>query len=305
MTIVRFGSKKNNITKSLCLTIGNFDGVHFGHQQVILQLKETAKKNNLATGLITFLPHPALFFKKQQNFLLQTFKQKIATLLQFNLDYLFVLRFNKNLANLSHDNFIKQILLEYCQVNTMVVGYDFTFGKNRLGNLESLEQNHILVKQVNCQKQQDIIFSSSLARKFIGEGDIKKANQILTRHFSITGRVLLGRQIAGQIGFPTLNVAPNNNIILPKFGVYKTETTFVFNQQKITLPSITNFGIKPTVSNNQQPLFETHLFNWQGDLYQQQIEVKFINFLRPEKKFSSLLELQQQIKQDIYNIFHL
>ena len=92
MTIVRFGSKKNNITKPLCLTIGNFDGVHFGHQQVILQLKETAKKNNLATGLITFLPHPALFFKKQQNFLLQTFKQKIATLLQFNLDYLFVLR---------------------------------------------------------------------------------------------------------------------------------------------------------------------------------------------------------------------
>ena len=305
MTIVSFGLQKISISQKLCLTMGNFDGVHFGHQQIILQLKEVAKKNNLATGLITFLPHPALFFKKQQNFLLQTFKQKIATLLQFNLDYLFVLRFNKNLANLSHDNFIKQILLEYCQANTMVVGYDFTFGKNRLGSLESLRQNNIDVEQLKCQKQQDIIFSSTLARKFIGEGDIKKANQILTRHFSIVGKVLLGRQIARKIGFPTLNIAPNNHIILPKFGVYKTETTFIFNQQKITLPSITNFGIKPTISNNQQPLFETHLFNWQGDLYNQQVEVRFIDFLRPEKKFSSLLELQQQIKQDIYNISHL
>ncbi len=305
MTIIRFGlPKKGSITKQLCLTIGNFDGVHFGHQQIISQLNETAKKNNLATGLITFLPHPALFFKKQQNFLLQTFKQKITTLQQFNLDYIIVLKFNKHLANLSYDNFIKQILLQYCQTKTMVVGYDFTFGKNRLGNLESLRQNNISVEQLKCQKQQEIIFSSTLARKFISEGDIKKANQILTRNFSVVGKVLLGKQIARKIGFPTLNIAPNNNIIFPKFGVYQTETTFTFNQQKITLPSITNFGIKPTLNNNQQPLFETHLFNWQGDLYQQSIEVKFINFIRPEKKFSSLLELQQQIKQDIYNIFY-
>ncbi len=299
MTLLRINSQKIAVKQPLCLTIGNFDGVHFGHRQIILQLKETAKQHNLATGLLTFLPHPALFFKQKENFLLQTFKQKIATLQQFNLDYLIILPFNHYFANLSHHQFIEQILLQYCQTKIMVVGYDFTFGKNRLGNIESLKQHNILVQKIACQTQQEELCSSTLVRKFIAEGKVKNAQQILTKNFSITGKVLHGQKLARKLGFPTINIKPNINIILPKFGVYQTQTTFIFNQQKITRPSITNFGIKPTINRNQEPIFETHLLNWQNDIYGKQVEIEFIDFLRPEQKFSSLLELQEQIKKDL------
>jgi riboflavin kinase/FMN adenylyltransferase len=302
MNVIRFNAQPTQIKQPLCLTIGNFDGVHFGHQQIILQLKETAKKHNLATGLLTFLPHPMLFFKQKKNFLLHTFKQKIATLQQFNLDYIILLPFNHHFANLSHYSFIEKILLQYCQAKTMIVGYDFTFGKNKLGNIESLMQYNICVQKIECQKQKQEICSSSLIRQLITEGKIKNANQILTRQFSINGKILSGQKLARKIGFPTINIKPNHNIIWPKFGVYQTQTSFVFQQQKIVLPSITNFGIKPTINNNQEPIFETHLFNWQQNIYNQQAEVEFIDFLRPEHKFNSILDLQEQIKQDIYII---
>ena len=290
--------------RDLCLTIGNFDGIHLGHQAIIKNLKEISKQRNLASAIMTFEPHPLAFFNdnKKIDFRISTLKQKIRILQKYKIDYLILQNFNKKFADLSADFFIKNILEKTLSIKYLLVGYDFTFGKNRQGNFKDLEGANFILEEVNPIKvkidNQNLTCSSSLIRSLLKSGDVKNANKILGHNFTIEGEVIHGKELARSLGFPTLNLNCKSQQIQPKFGVYKSFVRISDNTEKLL--SITNFGIKPTIDNKEsQPLFETHILNFNRDLYGKKIIVELEDFIREEKKFSSIENLKNQINLDI------
>lgn len=293
--------------KNLCLTIGNFDGVHLGHQAIISRLIEISQQKNLASAIMTFEPHPLAFFNenKKIDFRISTLKQKIKILQKFKIDYLILQNFNNNFAQLSADFFIKNILENTLSIKHLLVGYDFTFGKNRQGNFKDLERANFFLEEINPIKieigNQHLTCSSSLVRSLLKSGDIKNANKVLGKNFAIEGQVIHGQKLARKLGFPTLNLICKAQQIKPKFGVYKS---FVkINNSDKKLLSITNFGIKPTITDNEsQPLFETHIINFNHDLYGEKVIIEIEDFIREEKKFSSVEDLKNQINLDIVSL---
>jgi riboflavin kinase/FMN adenylyltransferase len=293
----------NQISKThpaLALTIGNFDGVHLGHLGIINQVKKIAKEKNLSSAVLTFEPHPASFFKTKHNqdFRLTTIAQKLRIFQKLEIDYVIILPFNQKLADVSAIDFAEKILIKYLKVKDLVIGYDFTFGKNRAGNFKMLESFDLNLEEVLPIKIEDRTCSSTQTRKLINEGKIVEANEILGRNYTIKGLVITGKKLARQMNFPTANLKTKPSLIKPKFGVYKTNT-FIPHLNK-TFKSITNFGIKPTFDNiGFEPLFETHIFDFDQDLYGKKIHVEFVDFVRGERKFSSLQDLKEQIEKDV------
>jgi riboflavin kinase/FMN adenylyltransferase len=293
----------NQISKNhpaLALTIGNFDGLHLGHVEIINQVKKIAKEKKLFSAILTFEPHPAVFFKSKNkfDFRLTSLAQKLQILEEIQVDYAIVLPFNKKFADISANDFAEKILIKTLRVKDLVIGYDFNFGKNREGNFKMLERYDLNLVEISPIKILDKTCSSSRTRELINEGKITEANQILGRNFTIKGLVIQGKKLARQMNFPTANLKTKPHLIKPKFGVYKTKT-FIPHLNK-EFNSITNFGIKPTFDNiGFEPIFETHIFDFNEDLYGKKIHVEFLDFIRPEKKFSSLVELKSQIEKDI------
>ncbi len=283
----------------ISLTIGNFDGVHLGHSQIVEQVKKIAKEKNLASAILTFEPHPILFLKpdRPRDFNIQSLSQKLKIFAEEKIDYVIILPFNQKLAEISAPNFVQKILLEALNVKHLSIGYDFTFGKNREGNFKMLEEFNLDLSEISPVKNSDHTCSSSIVRRLVSEAKISEANKILGRNFAIVGLVNEGKKLASQLGFPTANLAAKPHIIKPKFGVYKTET-FIPHLGK-RFASITNFGVKPTVLETNAPLFETHILNFSQKIYGKKICVEFLDFIREEKKFSSLEELKQQILRDV------
>ncbi len=299
-----FNNFKNH---GLCLSIGNFDGIHLGHQSIIYQLKETSKKYNLPCAIMTFEPHPLAYFNqnKKTDFRITTLKQKIKILEKHKIDYLILQNFNKNFSELSADFFIKNILEKTLNVKYLTIGYDFTFGKNRQGNFRDLELAKFSLCEINPIKiniaNQEYTCSSSLVRSLLKSGNIDQANKILGHNFTIENPVIHGKKLATNIGFPTANQICKPQQIQPKFGVYKTLVSLENSNDKLL--AITNFGLKPTFHNNlSTPLFETHILNFKKDLYNQKISVELIEFIRNEIKFSSIEELKNQINLDIKSL---
>jgi len=290
----------------LALTIGNFDGVHLGHLEILRQIKKIAKEKNLRSAVLTFQPHPIFVLKpeKPRDFLIQSLAQKLKIFAQEEIDYVIALPFNRNLAEITAPDFVKKILVESLNIKHLAIGYDFTFGKNREGNFKMLEQEakkfHFDLSEISPVKNHEETCSSSLVRKLIAEGKIAEGNKFLGRNFAVCGIVNEGRKLASQLGFPTANLKAKPHIIKLKFGVYKTETFIPHLGKKF--PSITNFGIKPTVDGSSVPLIETHLPNFSQNLYGKKICVEFLDFIREEKKFSSLEELKKQISLDLETI---
>lgn len=297
----------NHINKSnLCLAIGNFDGVHLGHLAIIDEVKRNAKEKNLLSAVLTFEPHPTCFFNssKKENFRITSLAQKLKIFQELQIDIVIVLTFNRKVAEIEAEDFIERILLKNFQTKHLVVGYDFIFGKNRLGNFSLLEELSKKLKfglsKISAQEQNSEIYSSSLIRQLIANGNISKANHLLNKNFAISGLVSHGRKLASQLGFPTANLFPKSQIIKPKFGVYKSETFIPHLNKRFS--SITNFGIKPTISSDSKELFETHILNFSENIYGKKIVIELVDFIRDEKKFSSISELQEQIKNDIKKI---
>lgn len=309
MILIRNLNQINQQLPKLALTIGNFDGVHLAHQKIIEKTQEIAQKNNLSSALLSFEPHPILFLNKNKkdfnhDFRITNLANKINLLKKYNLDYVIILPFNNNLSSIKANNFIEDILINKFNVKSLIIGYDFTFGKGREGNFKTLENYNFDLHEINPIKifdknHNEITISSSLARQYLKNGEIKSLNQILGHNFAIDGIVVEGKKIARELGFKTANINHKNNLIKPKFGVYKTQT-FIYDENKF-YNSITNFGIKPTFDNSSlKPLFETHLLDFSKNLYHKKIRVEFLDFIRDEKKFSSIEELKKQIKIDIY-----
>jgi riboflavin kinase/FMN adenylyltransferase len=305
MQLIRNLSQISQLPKT-SLTIGNFDGLHIAHQHIIDFTKNIAKEKALKSAILTFEPHPISFLNQHNlnfnhNFRICNLSNKIKFIKDIKIDYLLILPFNDYLSNLTPNLFIENILINKINASSLIVGYDFTFGKKRLGNFKTLEEYNFDLHEIDPVKitidNHEKTISSSLARQYIQSGDVKKLPQILGRNFSVDGLVICGKKIARELGFPTANFLPRKDIINLKFGVYKTRTfIYKFNQ---SFDSITNFGIKPTFNSINQPLFENHILNFSHNIYNHKIRVEFIDFIREEKKFSSIIELKNQIKQDL------
>lgn len=301
MKLIRNINQIKSQLPALSLTIGNFDGLHLGHLEIINQVKKSAAKNNLSSAILTFEPHPIAFLRPdlRHGFRLNSLSEKLRKLMQENLDYIIILPFNAELSKLSASDFIHKILIAKLNVKHLIIGYDFTFGNNREGNFKLLEQkakNNFALSEISAIKNNDYTCSSSIIRNLIREGNIALANQILGHNFTISGHVVTGKKLARQLGFPTMNIRPNPEIVRPKFGVYKTVTYIPSRKEKFN--SITNFGIKPTFGG-EEAVFETHIPGFEGEVYGKRVVVEFVEFVREEMRFGSVEELVAQVKCDV------
>tara|TARA_Y100001970_G_C14255491_1_gene875050 strand:+ start:1608 stop:2537 length:930 start_codon:yes stop_codon:yes gene_type:complete len=284
----------------LCLTIGNFDGIHKGHQILINRLLEESKDLKLKTAVLSFTPHPKKYFGyTSENFNIITQEEKLNFLKKMGLDIFIDFKFNENLANLNAEDFIKDIIIKKLNVKKIIVGSDFRFGKNRLGNINTLKKlskilNFQLIEinilNLNNTKEK---FSSSYVRKTITEGNFKRVSQMLGRNWTLSGKIIKGDQKARKINFPTANIKPLKKIF-PKMGVYIVNA--IFDKKKYK--GIANFGYRPTVDGSTL-LLETHIFNFNKDIYGKELTIEFLEFIRSEKKFNSFDELTKQIIKDI------
>lgn len=302
MKIIRSLNKIAKTHPSLALTIGNFDGIHLGHLEIIDKVKKIANEKNIFSAVLTFEPHPASFFKIKNNlnFRLTSLAQKLRIFKELEIDYAIILPFNQTLANISANDFTQKILIKKLKVCELIIGYDFAFGKNRQGNFKMLENYDFNLHEISPKKINDKTCSSTLIRNLLTDGNIALANQILGRNFSVQGLVIKGKKLARQMNFPTANLKSKPHLIQPKFGVYKSKI-FIPHLNKV-FNGISNFGFKPTFNDiGLEPILETHIFNFNQDLYGKKIIVELTDFIRPEKKFSSLSNLKEQIETDIKN----
>ncbi len=289
-----------NIDEKLCLTIGNFDGIHKGHREIIENLIQQTKTSNLKSAILSFTPHPKIYFKKQKKFMINSQSKKNEILEDLGLDYLIDLHFNDKLTQLSHVEFEDKILLEKLNSKRILIGKDFQYGNQRKGNIETLkvfcEKNKIELEEIGLilNDHNSNKISSSEIRDNLKAGKIELANKDLKRNFSVAGKVIKGDQRGRTIGIPTANLEyPLNTITIP-YGVYAVETIIEGN----TYFGIVNFGIRPTF-NKDKPIVEAYLFDFDNDIYDKDIEILFHKQIRQEKKFNDIKELLNQINIDI------
>ena len=286
--------------KGSIILIGNFDGLHLGHQKLFRLAKKFKKKYSLKIGVLTFEPMPKMFFNKSlRNFRISNQKQKISLLKNFDVDFIILKKFNKEFSKIKSINFIKNILSSKLKAKFIFVSNNFRFGNKREGNVRQLIKYESfckfkIIKPKPLIKRKKII-SSSLIRNLIQSGKLNQANKFLSRKWSIVGKVLKGRQLGKKIGFPTANIDIKDYIIA-KPGVYAVS---VKKQNSIKLiKGIANLGYRPTF-NQKKILLEVHLFNFSGNLYNKYLTVNFLKFIRKEKKFKNIGHLQKQIKIDL------
>jgi len=283
--------------KNTVIALGNFDGIHLGHQEIIKTIKETAKKSGKKAALMTFEPHPQTFFNDKE-IKLFGIKDKLNFLKEQGLDYVFLVKFNRDFADLTAPEFVDNILVKSLNVSHIVIGYDFIFGKNRGGNAEFLKEQATKqgfgFDQIIPHKtaEYDLVYSSSAIRKALSTGEIKKAAKLLGKNYFIRNRVRKGDGRGKDLGFCTINLNLEN-LYLPKFGVYAVRVKI--NDQYFN--AVANLGVRPTFEK-EEPNLEVHIFNFNDDLYGQKVKVEFIDFIRAEQKFASQGELIKQIESD-------
>lgn len=278
--------------------MGNYDGLHLGHRSILALLKKEAKKRGVPSIVYTFNPHPVhLLAPSIAPPLINTLDQKIELMKTFNIDALVIEKFDSHFSEQQPESFFKKHLLKNLNARFIIVGYDFTFGAKRKGNMETLEilgfQNQMDVKIVEPYFKGQTLVSSSLIRKYLAEGKVEKTKELLARPYFMDGTVIKGTSRGKILGFPTANLKPINEL-MPKNGVYATRTLFGGK----SYPSVTNIGIKPTFGKNQLSI-ETHILNFNKPIYGGKIRLYFTKRLRDEKKFPNTDKLIEQIKKDI------
>ena len=282
------------------ILIGNFDGLHLGHQKLFELAQSYKKKYNIKIGVVNFDPMPKMFFnKKLKNFRLSNIDQKIKLLSNLKVDFVITKKFDKKFSKTRALNFISKILNKKLSSKFIFVSNNFRFGNKREGNVNLLKKyeqlfNYKVVKPEPFIKSKKIV-SSSLIRNHLEKGLLDKANNLLKRNWAIEGIVKKGRQVGKKIGFPTCNI-DIDNYVLAKPGVYAVRVLRK-NSDKY-LKGIANLGYRPTF-NQKKILLEVHLFNFSGNLYNKLLSVEFLKFIRKEKKFNNVNQLRAQIKKDL------
>ena len=282
------------------ILIGNFDGVHLGHQKLFLLAQKYKKKYSLNIGVLTFEPMPKMFFNNElKNFRISSLNQKIDLLKKCNVDFIITKKFDKNFSKTNSVSFIKKILGKKLKPKFIFVSNNFRFGNKREGNVQQLirfetECGYKVVKPEPLLINKQIV-SSSIIRNFLQKGQLKKANKILNRSWSINGKVQKGKQLGKKIGFPTANI-DIKNYVLANTGVYSIKARI--SDKNNFLKGIANLGYRPTF-NGKKILLEVHFFNFSGNLYNKYLTVDFLKFIRKEKKFKNVEHLKKQIKIDL------
>lgn len=296
----------SSLTKALTPTavaLGNFDGVHRGHQRVIQpilnQVKTEGAEQTYST-VVTFNPHPQEFFTGQSRALLTPLNEKVEELLRLGVEQLVLLPFDRELAALSPQEFVEKILVQQLRSQQISVGQDFRFGWQRSGTATDLQAIAAtfgipvtIVPLHICEGER---ISSSFIRQALEQGELQRAASLLGRPYTLTGSVVKGQQLGRTIGFPTANLQLPPEKFLPRQGVYAVRV-FASYPLPLACTGVMNIGYRPTV-NGTQPSVEVHLLDWSGDLYGKTITVQLEKFLRPEQKFASLEALKAQIQAD-------
>ncbi len=280
------------------VTMGTFDGVHLGHQEIIKDLVKTSKTNQAKSVLITFDPHPRKVLQPDIPLqLIQSVEEKILVLQTTGIDYLIIIPFDKQFSELSSLEFIQKILVQKIGCKKLVIGYDHHFGKNREGSFEYLKNNSHLfgfeVKEISAKKIDETKISSTAIRKYIKDGEIKKANLLLNYTYFIIGKIVDGEKIGRKIGFPTANIQVDTNKLIPKIGVYLAKVEF----DNKSFFGMLNIGNKPTFGNHLLSV-EIHIFDFHEDIYNKKVKLLLYERIRDEIAFNNVNDLIEQLKKD-------
>ena len=286
--------------KRSIILIGNFDGLHLGHQKLFTLAKKYKRKYSLKLGVLTFDPMPKMFFNsKIKNFKISNQIQKMNLLSKLSVDFMILKKFNKKFSKTKSIDFIKNILVKKLNAKFIFVSNNFRFGNKREGDVRQLIRyenlyNYKIIKPKPLFIKKRIV-SSSLIRNYLQKGKLNEANKLLDRNWSIQGNVQKGKQLGKKIGFPTANIDIGDSVLACP-GVYAVKTKIEKSSKYIK--GIANLGYRPTFEG-KKILLEVHLFNFSGNLYNKELTVEFLKFIRKEKKFTNVDQLKKQIKNDL------
>lgn len=287
--------------KNPVVTTGTFDGVHFGHQKIIDRLKSVANKIEGETVLLTFHPHPrmVLFPDDEDLKLLSTSEEKIIRLEAAGLDHLIIYPFSRKFSRLTATEYVRDLLVNEIGVNTLVIGYDHQFGRNREGNFDQLLElagiYDFNLEEITAQELDDVKVSSTKIRNALFQGNVKIASKYLGHDYKVSGIVVKGRQIGRELGFPTANISVQDRYkLIPGNGVYAVRVKV----NKSVFNGMLNIGYRPTVGGLFKATMEVNIFDFNADIYGHFIGIEFVKRLRDEIKFSSVDELKKQLELD-------
>ncbi len=282
-----------------CVTIGNFDGVHLGHQLLFSEVVQRGRRNKGCSIVVTFDPHPLRILRPGGIKLISTIEQKIEQIDKAGIDILIIIPFDLKFAATTADHFVHRILLEKIGMTELVVGYDYAFGKGRSGDTNFLKeqgkQKGFPVTVVDAHYQDGKLVSSTRIRELVHEGRMMDARELLGRPYQIRGVVQVGKRRGGkEIGYPTANLKVNENDLVPRIGVYVTQVIC----EGRCYGGVLNIGYNPTFSENRL-VAETHIFDFNKDIYGKPIKLNLLKFIRDEEKYSGVKELAEQIGRDV------
>ena len=284
------------IAKPCVLTIGNFDGVHIGHQQLLSRTIESAKEQGILSCVFTFEPPPRTLLAPQlKTPRIMSWQEKVEKLLDFGVDCVIIEEFSVAFAGHPPRWFATEIIERRLQARTVVVGHDFRYGKARGGTVETLRETlpDVMVEQISAYKYNSEISSSSRIRKLLADGEVEEAKNLLGQGYRIKGTIVSGEQKGREIGFPTANIQSSAELI-PRPGVYAVRVQI--NRGR-WLDGMLNIGMRPTFGGRKQQI-ETHIFDFATDIYGEELLISFEKRIRSEKRFSSMLELKEQLSKD-------
>lgn len=285
--------------KPSVVTIGTFDGVHIGHKAILKRLTDAAEANRLESVLLTFFPHPRQVVQSVSNLrLINTIEEKKKLLEKEGLGSLVIHPFTKEFSRLTAEEYVRDILVKELAAKKIIIGYDHRFGRNRTADISDLKEYGKIygfeVVEISAQELDEVAVSSTKIRRALENGDIATANNYLGYDYFLTGTIVKGRKIGRTINFPTANIHIDETYkLIPKIGVYVVRT--LINDK--TYYGITSIGTNPTVNGDAKTI-ETHLLDFEGDLYGETLEISFLKYIREEKKFESVQELQSAIEED-------
>ena len=292
--ITTFTSEKPTV-----ITIGTFDGVHLGHQKIIKRVVETAHKNGLLATVFTFFPHPRMIVQHDQQLkLIHTLAEKKQFLQSLGVDLLIVQPFDEAFANLSAEAFVSELLVKHLRAEKVIIGYDHHFGKNRTANIDNMrlfgEQYGFSVEEIPVQEVDEVSVSSTKIRQALNEGRVEIAEHYLGVPYSFIGKVVHGLKLGRTIGFPTANLQVEASYkLIPKDGVYVVYS--LIEGRKVY--GMMSIGKNPTIQGKGASI-EVYFFDFNQDLYGQDLTIYFVKYLREERKFSSVSLLKKQIQDD-------
>lgn len=286
-------------TKKTILTLGTFDGVHAGHRKILERLTQNVENGKYESLVLTFFPHPKMILQEQSGIkLLNTIPEKIDLLEKIGIENLVIHPFDESFSRLSAQEFVKTILVNKFHIQKIIIGHDHRFGRDRTANIDDLitfgKQYNFEVEQISVQEINDVSISSTKIRKALLQGNMALANEYLGYDYILTGTIFKGRQLGQTIGFPTANLQIEENYkLIPRNGVYVAKS--IINQK--TVFGMMNIGFNPTVAGENLSI-EIHYFDFDANLYDQEIKVSLLKYLRPEQKFDSVDLLKEQLEKD-------